>query len=193
MNPGSIARTVSPVAWQAWSVGEAATARTLVLLRHAKAQGSAASDHERELSPRGHSQATAVGHWLAGAGHRFGAVVVSTATRTRQTWSQVEAAGVPADEFWFDTRLYDGDAHLVLDVLAEIPDQVGSVLVIGHAPTIPDLAGLLADPDASKGEALDALRSSFPAGCLALLTIDTSWAALTPGRAALAEVATPGG
>ena len=43
----------------------AAQDRTLVLLRHAKAeQRGWDNDHERELTGRGRRDATAAGHWL---------------------------------------------------------------------------------------------------------------------------------
>jgi len=167
------------------------TARTLVLSRHAKAEPSAASDHERELSAQGHRDAAAVGHWLAAAGHSFGAVVCSTSTRTRQTWSDIHASGVAAEKVRFDERLYDGDPGTLLEVLAEIPERVRNLLVVGHAPTIPELADLLANPEASDKAAVTALRSSFPSGCVAVLTVEEPWAELAPGSATLIEVTTP--
>lgn len=166
-------------------------ARTLVLLRHARAQGSAATDHDRELSSQGHADAAAAGAWLVEAGHSFGVVFSSTSTRTRQTWSDIDGAGVGTEEIRFDDRLYSGDPDLLLTVLTEVPDHVSSILVVGHAPTIPELADLLADPEASDRAALESLRSSFPSGCLAVLTVNRPWAALAPSSAILSEIATP--
>lgn len=166
-------------------------ARTLVLLRHAKAQGSAATDHERELSARGRADAAAVGRWLVTAGHSFDSVVSSTSTRTRETWNEIRAAGVTAAEVHFEDRVYAGDADLLLEVLVQVPDSVFSVLVVGHAPTIPDLARFLADPGSNDPDAVDDLRSSFPTGALAVLTLDGSWAGLAAGGATLTVMATP--
>lgn len=167
------------------------TRRTLVLARHARAEGEGATDAVRELSAEGHADASAIGRWLAQAGHDFGAVVSSPSTRTRQTWSDIQTAGVTADKVRFDERVYDGEAVLLLDVLAEIPERVRKLLVIGHAPAIPELADLLADPEASDAAALGSLRSSFPSGCLAVLTLAEPWAELGPGSARLLEVAIP--
>lgn len=164
---------------------------TLVLARHARARGEAATDAARELSQEGQADASAMGRWLAQAGHQFGVVVSSSATRTRQTWSSIQASGVTAEKVRFDERVYAADPALLLDVLAEIPDQVRNVLVIGHAPTIPELADLLADPAASDTVALEMLRSSFPSGCLAVLTVKEPWSALAPDSAVLVEVTTP--
>jgi len=164
--------------------------RTLVLARHARAENDGASDAVRELSAQGHADAAAMGRWLLEAGQSFGAVVSSTSTRTRQTWNDIQACGVAADQVRFDERVYNGDPALLLDVLAEIPARVRSLLVIGHAPTIPELADLLTDSEVSDQAAVAALRSSFPSGCLAVLTLDEPWAALTPGSATLCAVTT---
>lgn len=44
------------------------TPRRIVLLRHAKAEWSETSDHERPLAERGRKDAPVAGRWLAGAG-----------------------------------------------------------------------------------------------------------------------------
>ena len=168
-----------------------ANVRTLVLARHARAENDAASDVVRQLSAQGHADAAAMGRWLTQAGYTFGVVVSSPSIRTRQTWSDIQASGVAADKVRFDERIYDADPALLLDVLAEVPERARSLLVIGHAPTIPELADLLADPAASDEAALEALRSSFPSGCLAVLTVAEPWAELAPGSASLREVTTP--
>ena len=40
----------------------------LIVMRHAKSEGSASSDHARPLTDQGRSDAQAVGRWLAEAG-----------------------------------------------------------------------------------------------------------------------------
>lgn len=169
------------------------TSHTLVLARHAKAEGSAASDHERELSARGRAEAASMGRWLSQAGHRFGVVVCSTAIRARQTWSEIEAIGVHAEEIRFDDRVYNGEPDLVMAVLSEVPDRCTSVLVVGHAPSIPELADRLGGTEGSDQRAVETVRTRFPPGCLAVLSIGDSWSALVPGAATLSEVVNPRG
>lgn len=164
------------------------TTRTLVLVRHAKAEGSAHTDHARELSARGRADAGAMGRWLVGAEHKFDIAVISSAVRTRQTWREIAAAGVSACGVRINDRVYGADAEELLDVLAGIDDEVSSILVVGHAPTIPELADQLADPDTSDPDALAALHTAFPTSCLAVLRVDEAWSALSPGRAELTEV-----
>lgn len=169
---------------------ETTSPRTLVLARHARADNNSSSDEARELSPRGYEDAAAVGRWLIEAGYNFGVVVCSTSTRTRQTWEAIRAAGVPAEDVRFDQRAYGADPAALLDILAGIPAQVTSVLVVGHAPTIPELTDQLADPETSDQIALESLRSGFPSGCLAVLRVNGGWN-LTPRSATLIEVTSP--
>ena len=61
--------------------------RTLVILRHAKAERPAElADADRPLTQRGHADAAAAGAWLAARGYRPDLVLCSPAKRTRQTW-----------------------------------------------------------------------------------------------------------
>lgn len=164
------------------------TARTLVLVRHAKAEGFAQTDHARELSARGRADAGAMGRWLVGAGHAFDIAVISSAVRTRQTWREIAAAGVTAGDVRINDLVYGADAEELLDVLSGLDDEAGSILVVGHAPTIPELADQLADPDTSDPDALAALHTAFPTSCLAVLQVDETWSHLSHGRAELTDV-----
>ncbi len=167
--------------------------RTLVLARHAKAEGSASTDAARALSSRGHADAVAMGKWLAANEFSFDVVVCSTSVRTRETWQDIESAGVPGGDVSFDERVYGADQDELRNVLAGLPDAVRSVLVVGHAPTIPELTDTLADPDTSHPDALAALHSKFPTACMAVLSVAGPWASLTSDCATLTELTAPRG
>lgn len=168
-------------------------ARTLVLLRHAKSVRDGTPDPDRVLASRGHADAEAVGRWFVEAAHEFGLVVCSPATRTRETWADLEGAGTTAGRVSYDERVYEGEVDDLLGVLADVPDETRSVLVVGHSPGIPELAEFLADPERSDSEALHALRRSFPTSCFAVLTLDRGWSDLARHSAELGEVAAPRG
>ncbi len=141
------------------------TARTLVLLRHAKAETPGElPDFERRLTEKGRSDADAAGSWLADERLWPGLVLCSSARRTRQTWQGVSVALTQADpeahspEVHYEQRLYDGGRTEVIDLLRAVPDAVRTVLVIGHNPTMSDVSVLLRPYD---GEAvLEALKTS---------------------------------
>lgn len=125
--------------------------RSLVLLRHAKAESPAGTvDDQRPLSARGQLDARAGGVWLAGR-HIPDVVLCSPSRRTRQTWHAVSASlqerGVAAaPEVRYERRLYLGDAADALAAVREVDDASQAVLVIGHNPTLSQLAYDL-DPD----------------------------------------------
>ena len=98
--------------------------RTLVILRHAKADRPAGvADADRPLTQRGHADAAAAGAWLAARGYRPRLVLCSPSKRTRQTWRGVAVALTDPDtpEVHYDQVLYHGGAEDLLDLLrAEI-------------------------------------------------------------------------
>jgi phosphohistidine phosphatase len=125
-------------------------ARTLVLLRHAKAETPGEEpDIERRLTARGESDADAAGSWLADEGLRPDLVICSPAVRTRKTWqgaavalAQAEPEGA-APEVHYEPTLYAGGRTEVIDLLRAVPEDVQTVLVVGHNPTMSDVSRLL--------------------------------------------------
>lgn len=171
-----------------------AVTRTLVLMRHSKAEQSMVKpDFDRELTDRGRADATAAGEWLVGAGIAPDVVLCSSAQRTRQTWDGVATGGVECDDVRFEDAIYDGGSRGLLRLVTEVDPEATTVLAIGHAPTIPYLAEGLADPDASDQTAVDRLDEGFPTSALAVLGVATDWADLAPGTATLTVVEVPRG
>jgi phosphohistidine phosphatase len=158
------------------------TVRTLVLLRHAKAETPGElPDFERRLAEVGVANADAAGAWLADERLRPGLVICSTATRTRQTWHGVAVALAQADpdaqspEVHYERDLYYGGRTEVIDLLRAVPDEVHTVLVIGHNPTMSDVSILLRPYD---GHAvLEGLKTSG----IAVHRTEASWSQTEPG------------
>jgi phosphohistidine phosphatase len=155
------------------------TQRTLVILRHAKAERPASvADEDRPLTKRGHADAAAAGAWLAARAYRPDLVLCSPAKRTRQTWRAAAAAltGSGTPDVHFERALYHGGSEDVLDLLRQVPAAVGSVLLIGHDPTVSVLSSLL---DRGTDRDSDGLRTSG----IAVHIQDGEWADLGPGTA----------
>lgn len=164
--------------------------RTLVLMRHAAA-GGAARDHDRPLTPDGVRAATDAGRWLRANLPPVDLTICSTAARTRQTRSAADLAG--AIEYSDD--LYGGGIDDILDRVAAVPPAVGTLLVVGHAPTIPSLAWELltqARLDSGEGTGSDDDVRHFAAGTFAVLTTAAQWADLGRTGAVLSTVRHPG-
>ncbi len=145
--------------------------RTLVILRHAKAERPAtADDHERPLTERGHADAAAAGRWLSAHGYRPDLVICSPARRTRQTWHAVAVAleQDTAPLVRYEPQLYLGALAEILAVLRSVDPALRTVLLIGHNPTVSALSDLLAGADS------DGLRTTG----IAVHDAPASWAEL---------------
>jgi phosphohistidine phosphatase len=157
------------------------TTRTLVILRHAKAERPAGvADADRPLTDRGHADAGAAGAWLVARGYRPELVICSPARRTRQTWHGVAVAmaGDGSPEVRYEADAYAAGPAELLGLLRTVPVEVGTVLLIGHNPTMSMLSAAL---DPAGPAASDGLRTSG----LAVHEPDAPWDALAPGRARL--------
>jgi phosphohistidine phosphatase len=80
----------------------------------------------------------------------------------------------------------------VLERLRRVPEEVASVMLVGHNPTLQALVLRLAeDGDGADGVGLDQVRRKFPTGALATLTFDGAWSELSPRSARLAAYVRP--
>ncbi|MDY7086184.1 MAG: histidine phosphatase family protein [Actinomycetota bacterium] len=165
------------------------TVRTLVLLRHAKAETPGEGlDFDRTLTPRGENDADAAGAWLADERLHPDLVLCSSAARTRQTWQGVSIAlaqarqggGVP--EVHYEQSLYHGGPTEVFDLLRKVPDQVRTVLVVGHNPTVSEVSMLLLPDDQYDG--IDVIMRTSG---VAVHRADGSWSGTEPRSMGLVE------
>ena len=116
----------------------------LILWRHAEAEDLARGsddDLARPLTARGHKQAAQVAQWLRPRLPEKFAVVASPAVRTRATADALKV------RYTLDERLAPGAS--ASDVLAAcgwphgIGASSGTVIVVGHQPTLGRVASLL--------------------------------------------------
>jgi phosphohistidine phosphatase len=153
------------------------TTRTLVLLRHAKADNPpAVADMDRPLTSRGHADAAAAGAWLSHRGFLPDLVLCSPARRTRETWHGVALALSTAPEVRYDELVYAASARDLLDLVAAADDDAGTVLVVGHNPGLSQLSMLLDDTGDAEG-----LRTAGAA----VHRFDGHWAECVEGSANL--------
>jgi len=113
---------------------------TLIVLRHAKSDWpDDVEDFERPLAGRGRRDAPAAGRWLAEHAGEIDLVVCSPAKRARQTWKRVAGELPSAPKARFEPRLYGEGVAALLDVLADLPEDAGTVLFVGHNPDLSEL------------------------------------------------------
>src|SRR3954447_10473362 len=114
-------------------------ARRLLLIRHAKA-GEAATDAERPLTGRGERQATSIGSWLGDGGLVPDRALVSPARRAAQTWELAAAQLGERPDQVVEPRIYDNTVEAVLEAVRETDGDVETLAVVGHNPSIGQLA-----------------------------------------------------
>lgn len=160
--------------------------RTILLLRHASAEGGRAGqdDRERPLSDRGREEAQEIGVWLRDQGLGCDQVKCSPAQRTRETMIELAEAGCAEAEVEIEHRLYEAGAEAVLAVAREAAEDASVLLVVGHAPGLPAAASLLADGEGSV-PAHELLAEGFPPGAVAVLRYSGHWSDLAFGAAVL--------
>ena len=162
----------------------------LWLLRHAKSSWGdpALADEERPLSARGARAAARMRDHLDAEAIHPDLVLCSSALRTRQTLGLILPSLGTELRIRIDSALYEADPARLLEVVRELPPDVRSAMVIGHNPSIQELAVTLA----SRGEGLRELAAKFPTGALAEIRFpDGPWNAIDTGSGELARFVTP--
>jgi phosphohistidine phosphatase len=165
--------------------------RRLVVMRHAKAEPFASTDHARRLTARGRADAEAAGEYLGGQGFCPDHVVVSSAVRAVATWERVAQSCVGETEVDVDDAVFTGSIDVVLEALRAVPSEAQTVMFVGHNPVAAYLCHHLddghGDPDATHG-----LLSGLPAGALAVLEMGSPWADLHAESGRVVDFHAPG-
>nr|WTB30277.1 histidine phosphatase family protein [Streptomyces sp. NBC_00830] len=166
------------------------TPRRIVLLRHAKAEWSQDSDHERPLAERGRKDAPVAGRKLVDSGIVIDLALCSTAVRTRETWKLAVHEMPHRPKTVYEERLYEASLGELIALLNETPDDVRNLLIIGHNPSMHAVADALAG--SAEGETMARMtRGGFPTAAFAVIEFSGSWKGVEHGVGKLVEYWTP--
>lgn len=163
--------------------------RRLFLLRHAKSSWDdpTLADIDRPLAPRGRRAAKAMAAHLRESETPPELVLCSPSRRTRQTLDRIAPSLGRGTVVRIEPELYEASAATLLKKLRELPDDVGSVMLIAHNPGTQDLALSLATTDSESPE----MVRKFPTAALATMEPEVTWRDLAPGRAKLVSFVRP--
>ncbi len=144
--------------------------RTLYLLRHAKSSWDDPSldDFERPLARRGERAAPVIAEYMRREGLVPDLVLCSAARRTLDTWKLAAPILGPDIPVQVAEALYTAPPGRVLERLRSQPDDVSTVMVVGHNPTIQELACRLSGAGSKK--AMKRLGAKYPTAALAVIT-----------------------
>jgi len=155
--------------------------RRLMLLRHAKSDWSTPGTHDedRPLSARGRESAPRIGTYMARHALVPDLVVASPATRVTDTLALALPAFAKQPKTMPDARIYETDADQLLAVIKETPRSVHNLLLVGHNPSLAELASLLmASGDV---ETRQRLIEKFPTAALAVIDFPfDDWSKIHP-------------
>ena len=141
----------------------------VVAIRHAKSDYPiGTSDHDRPLAQRGVREAPAIGRWLEEAFTWQGATpvdLVSSAKRTRQTWSLAAEQLSPR---WQDIvvveapEAYEASVQTLRELIAR--QHAPNIVIVAHNPGLQSLV-CAAHPSPAR----DAAIIKFPTSAISLL------------------------
>lgn len=112
----------------------------LILWRHAEAEDGV-PDSARKLTEKGLKQAQAMAEWLKPRLPKNLRIIVSPTKRTQQT------AAVLGDDYETVTEIRPGASAKSILAAAGWPDAKGTVVVVGHQPTLGEVAAFLMSGD----------------------------------------------
>jgi len=152
--------------------------KILSLLRHAKSSwdDAVSTDFDRPLNGKGKKAAKLIGTWMASEKLVFDKVIASPAERVVETIAGVEKGyGRPLDPTW-DRRIYLASTATLLDVLRENSGNADHILVVGHNPSMEDIAtNLVSNADDAKNSGnplLSELYLKYPTGTFAQIEME---------------------
>lgn len=156
--------------------------KRLLLLRHAKSSwANDLPDKDRPLNARGERAATLIGAYMRQAGLIPDLTLCSTAVRTRETLSWVEAAIGTQLTVDYQPGLYLASGGEIVDALCTVPDDIRTVLLVGHNPGMEQAALALSQPD---DEGLrESIATKYPTGALTVIDFDVdNWRDIDTGK-----------
>lgn len=165
--------------------------RRLILLRHAKAvPHGAAPDPDRALADRGRGDAKRMGAYLAEHHLIPDLVALSPSLRTRETWDIVSRELPERPPVRIEPRIYEASERMLLSLARQTPDNVHTLVSVGHNPGFAELAHALA----GYGDryALARMSQKFPTCSLVVLDFDVdSWSDIDHRTGRLDRFITP--
>jgi phosphohistidine phosphatase len=166
--------------------------KRLMLLRHAKSDYPfGVADSERPLATRGDREAPLAGRWMIDHGVVPDYILCSTALRARSTCAWVGSElGEQGPTPYLDARIYGAAPAELVSIINETPETVGTLLVIGHLPTVQEVAMRLASV-ASDEEAVMELATRYPTLGLTVMEVAKPWAELDGRDARVTEFVVP--
>jgi len=123
--------------------------KRLYLVRHAKSTRDTpgGSDIDRPILEKGIIRTLKVVRFLNDRNVKIEQMISSPATRALQTAILVaKGIGYPEEKIRLERKIYDGYYDRILDLIYATANDINSLMIFGHNPTITHLANLFLHP-----------------------------------------------
>lgn len=123
--------------------------KTLYLIRHAKSSWDepGITDRERPLLDAGVKKTGKVIDFFRNKDITADLILSSPAVRAFETARLIaKGIGYPEEKIKLEPLIYEGFYDSILEMIFRIPDEVNSLMIFGHNPTITHLANLFLHP-----------------------------------------------
>lgn len=122
--------------------------KTIYIVRHAKSSWDISDqpDERRPLLEKGKKRTKRVIDFLHKKKIKVDYIISSHAVRAHDT-AKLLAHGLkyPTEEIKIDRQIYYSDGESILDQFYDLPSRFDSVMIVGHNPTLTDLANRFLD------------------------------------------------
>lgn len=122
--------------------------KTIYIVRHAKSSWNELDmpDEQRPLLEKGKKRTLKVLDYLHENHIKVDSMISSPAVRALET-AKILAKGLkyPISEIRIDSKIYHADSNYILNQFFGLPDHLGSVMIIGHNPSLTDFVNMFLD------------------------------------------------
>ncbi len=122
--------------------------KKLFIIRHAKSswKDEGLDDFDRSLNKRGKKNITLMSNWLKSNNYYPDIILSSPAKRAKKTLKTIlKTLDIDEKIVKFDEKIYDATLNDLLKILVEIDKKQNNVFLIGHNPSLNELAEFLSN------------------------------------------------
>ena len=144
-------------------------------------------DHARGLTDRGRDDTALMSKYMHKRDIAPDLIICSSARRTQETLAGLAKSVIKDSKVKLTDDAYQANTLDLLELLRAVKPKHDSVMIVGHNPSVHDLAVDLANG----GDELERMAAKFPTAALAEFKVDCEWDQLAPEGAELSAFTTP--
>ncbi|WP_157231180.1 SixA phosphatase family protein [Kiloniella laminariae] len=169
--------------------------KTIFITRHASTRSAqrGQEDIDRELTRKGETEAAWLGEHLRVHNDIPSLILVSAANRARETAILIRETLMPELPIQTEDQLYLAPSAQILKTLHSLPEDINSVLLVGHNPGLSDFLLKATNQSGLNTETRNRLYRGLPPAALARLTSTArEWTDILQNNTRIEQISYPG-